>query len=126
MIDMSTIIASIIAAVATSYAAWLSYNTNKTTNAYKAEELAYNASDALRNDLLSLIEKYETREKQSMARESLLLDRITQFEERNYKLQEVVNSLRIDILQLREENQKLRDELIATRHELEFFKKRYE
>lgn len=72
------------------------------------------ASDALRDDLLALVEKYEAREK-------TLIDRLERNEKRNDELQRTITELRDQIDTLRSENKELKAELQKTRKDLEEF-----
>lgn len=83
------------------------------------------ASDALRDDLLTLLDKYEQRE-------TKLNERLDNNEKRNGELQDAISELRtqIDLLRqenadLRQENKALKVELQRTRKELEQFNKNH-
>lgn len=76
-----------------------------------------NASDALRDDLLQIIDRYEKREQ-------FLVDRIDRNEKQNDELQNTIGLLRQEINALRIENQGLKAELQITRKELEKFERK--
>jgi len=77
------------------------------------------AGRALRDDILALVDRYETREKN-------LIDRLERNEKRNDELQRTIGELRDQIDTLRSENKILTVELERTRADLaEFDKKVY-
>lgn len=87
--------------------------------------VSVSASDALRDDLLTLLDKYEQRE-------TKLNERLDNNEKRNQELQDAIAELRtqIDLLRqenadLRQENKALKVELQRTRKELEQFNKNH-
>lgn len=79
------------------------------------------ASDALRDDLLALVEKYELREKTLVDRLERSDTRHDEYVKRNEQLQDVIKSLRTEIDTLRRENADLKAELQKTRKDLEEF-----
>jgi chromosome segregation ATPase len=82
------------------------------------------ASDALRDDLLALVEKYELREKTLIDRLERSDNRHDEYVKRNEQLQEVIKNLRAEIDQLRTENAELKRELRKTQKDLEEFDKK--
>ena len=79
--------------------------------------LSTNASDALRDDLLQIIDRYERREQ-------FLIERIDKNNATNEGLQTTIATLRSEISGLRIENQALSAELQKVRKELELFERK--
>lgn len=75
------------------------------------------ASDALRDDLIALIDRYEKREE-------ALLQRLKERDKTADDLQTQVSNLRTEIAVLRQENVDLKAELQRTRKELEAFERK--
>lgn len=82
---------------------------------------AQTASDALRDDLLALVEKYELREKTLVDRLERSDNRHDEYVKRNEQLQTVIQGLRDEIDILRRENAELKRELQKTQRDLEEF-----
>lgn len=93
------------------------YYVGKLKNNVDVKTLTTNANEALRDDLLILLERYEKREES-------LTDRITRYDKQNDELQSTITTLRSEIGALRIENQGLKAELQQTRHELEKFERK--
>lgn len=89
-----------------------------------AKTATTSASDALRDDLLALVEKYELRERTLVDRLERSDARHDEYVKRNEQLQDVIKSLRTEIDTLREENRQLKVELQKTRKDLEEFDKK--
>lgn len=86
-------------------------------NKIDIKTISNNASDALRDDLLQVIDRYEKREQ-------FLVDRIDKNDRTNEALQITIAGLRSEISVLRQENQALKAELQQTRRELEQFERK--
>lgn len=107
-------IAAVIVAAITAYA---NYHISNLKNKVDAKTLVTSASDALRDDLLGLVDRYEAREK-------ILFDKNERNEQQNEELRETVNALRIEVTSLRIENQDLKAEVQKLRKELEVFERK--
>lgn len=107
---ISAVVVAIITFVGNYYVGKLKTNID-------ARTLSSTASDALRDDLLQVIDRYEKREQ-------FLIERIDRNEKQNEDLQAVVAQLRQEIVALRIENQSLKSELVRTRKELELFERK--
>lgn len=108
------VISAIIVAIITAY---VNYKVGRLKNTVEVKTLASDASEALRDDLLQVIDRYEVREK-------FLIERIDRNEKQNEELQITIAQLRHDIVALRIENQGLKAELQETRKELEKFERK--
>lgn len=108
------VISAIIVAFITAY---VNYRVGKLKQNVDVRTIATSASDALRDDLLSLVDKYEQREK-------FLIGKIDKVEVSNQLLQETINSQRFEITELRIENRSLKDDLAKLRKELEVFERK--
>lgn len=95
-------------------AALANYFVGNLKNKVDTKSLINNANEALRDDLLGLVDRYETREKQLVARN----DENTQ---QNERLQTTITTLRLEINSLRIENQDLKAEVQKLRSELHQF-----
>ncbi len=93
------------------------YYVSRLKNTIDVKTLATNASDAFRDDLLQIIERYEKREQ-------YLIDRIDKSATQTEELRETIRKLREEINILRLENQGLKAELQQTRKELEKFERK--
>ncbi len=82
------------------------------------------AGDALRDDLLALVEKYEARERTLIERLERSDNRHDEYVKRNEQLQITINGLRTEIEALRAENSQLKVALQKTQHDLEEFDKK--
>jgi predicted RNase H-like nuclease (RuvC/YqgF family) len=85
------------------------YYIGRVKNRTDVKTIANNASEALRDDLLALVDKYEKRE------ESLV--------DKNDKLSTTVQELKEEVLALRAENRELKAEVQRLRKELEAFER---
>lgn len=108
------VITAFVVALITVYG---NYKVGQLKSNIDSKTITVNAGDALRDDLLNLIDKYEKRE-------FLLLEKMSKYDEQNQKLQETVTGLRDEILTLRSENRQLTSELQRTRAELEAFERK--
>lgn len=108
------IIASIIVAVITAYG---SYRVGGLKTRIDAKALVTNAGDALRDDLLAALDRYE-------ARERFLIGRLDQYEKTTQDLQRTIADLTTQILDLRIENKQLKIDLEKTIAELELFNRK--
>lgn len=112
-----TLLQVILTALVGSLSAFVAYKVGITKTRLDARVATTTASDALRDDLLGLVDKYEAREK-------TLIDRLERNEKRNDELQKTITDLRDQIDTLRSENKELRVELQRTRKDLEEFDKK--
>lgn len=107
---ISAVVVAIITFVGNYYIGKLKTRTDLKT-------ISSNAGDALRDDLLQVIDRYEKREQ-------FLIDRIDKNEKQNDELQNTISLLRQEIIALRIENKELKAELQQTRKELELFERK--
>lgn len=108
------VISAIVVAAITAY---VNYRVGNLKTNLDARTLTANAGDALRDDLLQVIDRYEKREQ-------FLIERIDRNEKANEALQTTLSQLRQEIVNLRIENQELKAELQHTRRELEKFERK--
>jgi len=114
------VISAIIVAIITFVG---NYYINRLKTTVDTKTLATNANDALRDDLLQIVDRYEKREQFLTDRVDKLTDRVDKSEATKEELHEVIRKLRDEIIALRTENQSLRNELQQTRLELEKFER---
>jgi chromosome segregation ATPase len=107
---MSAVVVAIITFVG-------NYYVGRLKSTVDARALATNANDAVRDDLIQMIDRYEKREQ-------YLIDRIDKTEVLHEELQGTIRKLREEINALRLENQGLKAELQQTRQELEKFERK--
>lgn len=108
----------VISAVVVAFITFVgNYYVGRLKNTVDVKALATNASDAFRDDLLQIIDRYEKREQS-------LVDRVDKNEQYHEMLQETIRKLREEINALRLENQGLKAELQMTRKELEKFERK--
>lgn len=111
-------VAAIIVGVVT---AFVNYRLGNYKNKTEVKALSNSESEALRDDILALVSKYEAREKQYEEREARLNNTLEKREETNQQLRGLVETLRLEVNALRIENQSLTAELHFVRAELEKF-----
>ncbi len=108
------IIVGFITAVVTVYGNIL---IGKWKNRTDTKVIVTNAGDALRDDLIALIDRYEKREQ-------WLVEQLRSNEKRNEDLQKTINTLYDEIISLRRENKDLKAELQKTQHDLQAFERK--
>jgi len=114
---LSTYLPIVSAILVAAITAFVNYRVGFLKTNVDVKTLANNASDALRDDLLEAIDRYERREQ-------FLVDRIERAEKINETLQITLAQLREEVAALRIENQGLKVELQKTRKELELFERK--
>lgn len=116
-------IGAVIVAVITIYG---NYRVSKLKTNLDSRVMLNSASDALRDDLLIFIDKYDKREQELIKEVKELKDQNAKQEAHNIELRDNQNQLNIQIAQLRIENNVLTTELKLTRERLaEFDRKVY-
>jgi len=114
---LSTYLPIVSAILVAAITAFVNYRVGSLKTTVDVKTLANNASDALRDDLLEAIDRYERREQ-------FLVDRIERAEKTNEALQITLSQLREEVAALRIENQGLKVELQKTRTELALFERK--
>jgi chromosome segregation ATPase len=112
-----TVLQILFTAIVGIMSAFGAYKVGITKTKIDAKIATTSASDALRDDLLGLVDKYEAREK-------TLIDRLERNEKRNEELQRTISDLSDQIIILRRENAELKAELQRTSKDLEEFNRR--
>lgn len=114
---LSTYLPHIVALIVGIGTAYINYKIGKLKTHVDSKTVITNAGDALRDDLLQIIDRYEKRE-------ASLLEKIETVNKSNQELQTTVNALREEITILRIDNRTLKAELQQTRRDLEAFDKK--
>lgn len=114
---MEQYLPAVIAVIGVAITAYVNYRLGKLKSSTESQ-------DSLRDDILTLVDKYEAREKQYDVREKYLLEMIDRQSVQIQTLQETIATLRYEINELRIENRSLKAELQNTRVELEKFEKK--
>lgn len=110
---LPTIIAFIVGLIT----AYVNLRIGKLKTNVDTKALTNSASDALRDDLLDLVGRYESREK-------MLVEKSDKVAQQNEQLQTTINTLRLEVNALRIENATLQSEVHKLRTELAAFERK--